>query len=372
MDLSNSYLVKYFFLLAIAVVMIVNSIFRFKQHSRTSIYVFVIIGAALLLSVAKTLELYGKSVGNVGLTTFCAFFGYVINPLCVYFFILMSGEVKNKKMIIIGFIPLIINLLVFVMMFIPPLKHLVVYFENVNGTLEFRGGPVRFSSHLISALYLVYLIYFSITRISSKHVVHGCTIIACSAFVVIAVIIESLFNKSDTISLLPTTIAFSTVVYYLYLYVERAQIDTLTNLYNRETYYHDIAKMDRLISGVIQFDMNGLKHINDTYGHLEGDKAISDIASVIASCAKRNMYCYRLGGDEFILIGVNATRAQLDDAYEQFKEKISRTEYKCSVGYAYRDNKKQSMTELFKEAERKMYEDKEAFYKTAKFDRRKQ
>ena len=372
MDLSNSYLVKYFFLLAIAVVMVVNSIFRFKQHPRISTYVIIIIAAALMLSVAKTLEIYGKSVGNVPLTTFCAFFGYVLNPFCVYFFILMSGEVKSKKMIIIGLIPLVVNLLVFLMMFIPPASHLVVYFEDAGGTLLFHGGPIRYCSHIISGLYLIYLVYFSISRISSKHIMHGCTVIACATFVVITVVIESFFNSNGDISLLPTTIAFSTVVYYLYLYVERAQIDILTGLYNRETYYHDIAKMDRLITGVIQFDMNGLKHINDNYGHLEGDKAISTVASVITSCAKRNMYCYRLGGDEFILVGVASTRAQLDDAYEQFKEKISKTEYKCSVGYAYRDNKKQSMTELFKEAERKMYEDKEAFYKTAKFDRRKQ
>ena len=372
MDWSNTFLVEYFFLIVISLVMVVNSILRFRQHPRISTYTIIIITASLILSIAKTLDYYGKDTGNIPLTTFCSFLGYVLNAFCIFFFIMMTGQIKSKKHLFILLIPLIINALVYTLMFIPTLNESVVYFtKKEDGTLGFHGGPLRFCSHIMSALYLGYLIYLSITKISSKHFAHGLTIISCALFVVIAVVIESFFNGDDSIHILSTTIALSTVVYYLYLYIEKSQIDVLTGLFNRETYFRDIEKMGNSINGVIQFDMNGLKFVNDNFGHLEGDKALSTIANIITSCARRNMYVYRLGGDEFVLVSTSATEAQLKETSEKFKDRLSTTEYHCSIGVAFRKNKQQTVTELFKEAEEKMYEDKANFYKDSPFERRK-
>ena len=372
MDLSNTFLVEYFFLIVTCLVMVVNSILRFKQHPRISIYTIVIMAATLILSIAKFLDTFGKETGNILLTTFCSFLGYGLNAFCIFFFIMMTGKIESKKHLTILLIPLIINALVYTLMFIPTVKEAVVYFTIADdGTLDFHGGPLRFCSHIISALYLSYLVYFSITKISSKHLAHGLTIIACALFVVIAVIIESFFNDNDHIHILSTTIAFSTVIYYLYLYIEKSQVDALTGLFNRETYYRDIYKMGKSVNGVIQFDMNGLKYVNDNFGHLEGDRALSTIANIITSCAKRNMYIYRLGGDEFILITINGKEEQLKEVIECFCQKLSETEYHCSIGYAFKDNKNKTVEELFKEAEQKMYQNKAEFYKNSPFERRK-
>lgn len=369
MDWSDTFFVQYFFLLTIAVVMIVNSLLRFKQHPRISVNIIVIIFAALLLSGAQTLQDYAKENAKLLLTTFCSFLGYVLNPFCIYFFILMSGEVRGKKTLFL-LIPLLVNVIVYLFMFVPVAREQVVYFIDSEEGLSFQGGSLRFTSHIISALYLLYLLYISITKISFIHVSHGLTIIACATFVIVAVIIESFFNNDGKIYILSTTIAFSTVVYYLYLYIERSQVDALTGLFNRETYYHDVAKLSKSVTGIIQFDMNGLKYINDTFGHLEGDRSLQSVASIIKSSAKRNMFIYRLGGDEFVLVAVNCSEKQLNDTITKFKDKISQTDYRCSIGFAFRNNK-QTIDDLFKEAEKRMYEDKEAFYKNAPFERRR-
>ena len=373
MDWLNDFIVKYFFQLLISLVMVVNSILRYKQHPRISTYSLIIIGAALMLSIAHTLETYGKIIMNVPLTTICSFFGYVLNPFCIFFFMMMSGEIKSRRHLLLLLIPLVVNGLVYTLMFIPPAKESIVYFapNEANNDLVFQAGPLRFTSHIVSALYLVYLIFISITKISSKHLWHGLTIIVCASFVVSAVIIESFFNPEGDIYVLSTTIAFSTIVYYLFLYIERAQVDALTGLFNRETYYHDIARLEKSITGIIQFDMNGLKYINDNQGHLEGDKALASIAKIISGCAKRNMSVYRLGGDEFLLLAIGAKESELKAVIRNFEIKLKETGYNCSVGYSYRKNKKTKIIDVFKEAEKRMYEDKAEFYKNSSIERRK-
>jgi diguanylate cyclase (GGDEF)-like protein len=52
---------------------------------------------------------------------------------------------------------------------------------------------------------------------------------------------------------------------------------------------------------LIVFDLDGLKSINDAYGHVEGDKAIKKAFDIITETFKDNGMCYRIGGDEFCL-----------------------------------------------------------------------
>ena len=75
-------------------------------------------------------------------------------------------------------------------------------------------------------------------------------------------------------------------MYYLFLYIEKGSVDTLTGLLNRESYYRDIKDMHNTIRGVVLFDMNRLNELNDEYGYDEGDKALVIISEVI------NKYTY--------------------------------------------------------------------------------
>ena len=99
-------------------------------------------------------------------------------------------------------------------------------------------------------------------------------------------------------------------------------IDPLCNIYNRNGFIRLADQMFRHCEQtgeelMITFiDMDGLKLINDNYGHDEGDFALQRLAAVISDVCFRNMVCARFGGDEFIAIGTNLSEED-GAAFEQ-------------------------------------------------------
>ena len=94
------------------------------------------------------------------------------------------------------------------------------------------------------------------------------------------------------------------------MYERMSQIyirDTMTELYNRHGYYQSLEeylKREDLKNGflhIISIDMDGMKAINDHYGHLEGDHAISSVARAINDCFSQPCISARFGGDEFMV-----------------------------------------------------------------------
>ena len=369
MDWLKDYFVSNFILLFMSLVMLIIAIQRFRQHTKISICTIIVVAIAITLSITSRIQEACRVSNNLYGTLTMGILGYALRPCCVYLLIIMSQKFIPKKYIWVTFLPLLLNLTVYLFSYIPGADDVIFgYFLGSDNTLHFSGGVLRYSSHVISALYLGFLLCISFTNLRARHLEHGLAILICCVFVVIAVLLE-MFDSYGELELLNVTIISGTVVYYLFLYMERTQIDTLTGLFNRETYYRDSLKMGDKATGVIQFDMNGLKYINDNMGHLEGDKALATIATLILKSTKRNMYVYRMGGDEFIVIVNSSSEPEITKSIAKFKESLSKTIYHCSVGYAYRRGN-ETFEDLLKEAEVKMYQDKAEFYQHAEFERR--
>ena len=86
------------------------------------------------------------------------------------------------------------------------------------------------------------------------------------------------------------------------------QTDMLTGLYNRygyyrffETYYEECRAAGTELA-VFLIDMNGMKTVNDHYGHAEGDFCLQTIAEAMKLCATQDEICIRTGGDEFVVL----------------------------------------------------------------------
>lgn len=96
--------------------------------------------------------------------------------------------------------------------------------------------------------------------------------------------------------------------------------DVLTGLFNRRGFdkYGDEllkkAKSHGLNVYALAMDLDGLKRINDTYGHAQGDIALRMVAESISVAAKHGEVCARVGGDEFNIFGICK-----NDGYEQAK-----------------------------------------------------
>ena len=211
--------------------------------------------------------------------------------------------------------------------------------------------------------------FISVKKVRSKHAEDAFVLFACTFFVIIATILESIF---DIYTLINATIAASCVFYYLFLHNQSSRKDVLTGLYGRATYYADIARFGKQITAIIQLDMNGLKYINDNFGHEAGDEALITVAKIMEKNAGRNRYCYRLGGDEFIVLSLSGSQEDIALICDNIRSDLLKTEYNCAVGWACRKSKDQKYEEILKESESYMYKDKEIFYKNSKLERRKQ
>lgn len=101
--------------------------------------------------------------------------------------------------------------------------------------------------------------------------------------------------------------------------------DTFSGIYNRNGFvqetswlYNDCIRNHRSIM-LMFLDLDGLKSINDTYGHSIGDKAIRSIAEILRnSCTNGEIFC-RFGGDEFIIFGADYT----DEMAKRLSERIN-------------------------------------------------
>ena len=144
--------------------------------------------------------------------------------------------------------------------------------------------------------------------------------------------------------------------------------DRLTGVYNR-TYFEE--EMRRLGDssqnpvGLIMCDVDGLKFVNDTMGHDEGDCLLASAARVIKKCIRRNDVVARIGGDEFAIIMTKTSERNVKKAYERLKQGINRYNesnpripLSLSFGYAVYDGERESLSELFREADNNMYQEK--------------
>jgi len=160
-----------------------------------------------------------------------------------------------------------------------------------------------------------------------------------------------------------------------------ADKDTLTDFYNRNYYAR---KFSSIIKNSIKFkqplsilllDLNGLKMVNDKYGHHAGDLYIKEFANVLKKHTRKTDILIRMGGDEFLIIAYSANKTG-SLAYMKKLKNISGKYYfevtnlikipiTFSIGYA--SSEETNIPELlYQLADKRMYEDKENFYKNHK------
>jgi len=142
--------------------------------------------------------------------------------------------------------------------------------------------------------------------------------------------------------------------------------DALTGAYNRHYYEGLIQRLNPTLTqhfGVIFADINGLKLINDAFGHAFGDELIKKTAELIDQYLDDSMHFARIGGDEFVIILTDTTEEQMKQfmlLLQEAQQSISIKDIQLSIsfGYAYKRKKKQDLLKLVHLAEDRMYQNK--------------
>lgn len=283
-------------------------------------------------------------------------YNFRTNAVLGLLFVIVKPE-KRKPYL---WIPAIINLLICCTAFFSGVAF--GYDENYS----FYRGPLGYIVFIVPILYLLFLLWTTFRRFSKRNGIERFVSLVCAVFCLVAAYMDTVKGGTS----LNEAIMISSIFFYIVLYSQENRRDTLTGLLNRKAFYDDCTTYGRNIYAVASIDMNGLKTLNDTKGHNEGDKALSKIGECISEVTDRTSMAYRIGGDEFVILFFNDSEDEIIRAEQQIKDTVTKYGYSVSIGYSLRKTDV-DLEETIKISDERMYEDKARYYNTSGVDRRK-
>ena len=145
-----------------------------------------------------------------------------------------------------------------------------------------------------------------------------------------------------------------------------AEHDGLTQLYNRSYFMQELEHIvhrnarDRQGYALLYLDLDNFKYVNDTLGHLAGDRLLIEVAQVLKKRVRTSDLVARLGGDEFTVLLYNISPAQVLPVAESFREALSDYVFRheglvvdigCSIGAATLSNDAISGEQILSQAD---------------------
>ncbi len=255
---------------------------------------------------------------------------------------------------------------------------LLVFF-NINSLSVEDSAPTLVDSATAISLYFIINFYvligawlcyksylynldFDIKYIARKHFMYYLAL--CLALFVQ----QLLFNDVE--------VGFSFAVFLFFNYMTRSRTlisqDSLSGVNNRVSFnkYINNAFINKEHDGayIIFIDIDKFKQINDKYGHIEGDEAISIVGKTLKSIAgETNSFVSRMGGDEFVLVSQSRNEEEIQKIIQniqfELEERLifSDKEYSVTVscGYVFVKPNAHNIKELLSKADKRMYIEKQ-------------
>ena len=139
--------------------------------------------------------------------------------------------------------------------------------------------------------------------------------------------------------------------------------DKLTGLYNKTFFEEELSRLDtkrQLPISLIMGDINGLKLINDAFGHSMGDSVLKKAAEIMTSSFRDEDIISRVGGDEFVILLPMTMEKTALEIVERVKKKCEKNplEYikiNISFGVATKTSMEEDINKIYKKAEDRMY-----------------
>lgn len=211
------------------------------------------------------------------------------------------------------------------------------------------------------------------------------------SFIVAVTMENTFYHEGNTIAIIIVgvylTIASCCMIFLLSKFMKEkyekekllytSNTDELTKCYNRHAYETDMHALDLNQEWIyLSLDLNGLKHANDTLGHAAGDELIK----AAADCMKEVFYkygkVYRVGGDEFVVL-LDKHVNDFNTLIQSFETKVDNWhgELVTSMGISYgvvfsKEQTWQSVEDVSKIADDRMYKSKWLYYQKNGIDRR--
>ncbi|MFO7838440.1 MAG: diguanylate cyclase, partial [Desulfosalsimonadaceae bacterium] len=152
--------------------------------------------------------------------------------------------------------------------------------------------------------------------------------------------------------------------------------DSLSGVYNRAFFEEELERLGKnrhLPLGIIICDIDGLKLINDTIGHQQGDELIKEVAGILKRSFRSSDVIARIGGDEFAVLLPDGSEEVIKNCIKRIRGEIENRNSQAgkqktlsvSIGYAIKNELPLDPHALFKEADDNMYREKISKFRRA-------
>jgi len=275
--------------------------------------------------------------------------GYCFRPLIAYLILLLVTKNDSEKKRMLLSVPLVINTLIMMLAFF---TDAIFYFDEENAF--HRGSIVGYLPFVVSLLYVFFVILTTLIRVGIRdRLENGVLLFVCINSILSTIIATNYTNDS----IVTVSAVISVGIYYMYLHSTQNNLDQLTHAYLRRKFFIDVEARKQDISAIISIDLNGLKQINDEFGHLVGDNELLKLSNTILAYITSKTHLYRMGGDEFSIICFKMSEDDVQNLIHRIKDGLIETRCSAAIGYAMY-NPKTSIEETMRLADSKMYENK--------------
>jgi diguanylate cyclase (GGDEF)-like protein len=215
--------------------------------------------------------------------------------LFIHSWVIPDGSISKKQHLFM-LIPIAVN---FMLAVLSPVFGWVFYIGAAN---VYHRGSLFVLSSAITYFYLLFslgLVFRQRKKVMKQEYI---PLFVFGFLPIAGGILQTLFYG---VLLMWSSTSFSLVIVYNFLQQRMIHLDALTGVWTRGSFYYFIShrikyKTDEKF-GIISVDLDGLKQINDRYGHFEGDCAIKATVHLIRTSLKKTDILARLGGDEFAI-----------------------------------------------------------------------
>lgn len=374
-SLSHNFLAIFSFILFLLGIMLV--IFcGLKDTTSKKLLILSLLCLSLFIQVISAYKLIQLISDNLIIDVFFEYCTRFTTGALIGIYLYFNDESKHKKLHLIAPCLLIIHCIVATILQLLKITYLndsltlyiiefVLIFIDLTITM-YRNLKKKKDRKVIMTM-LTSIIIFGIFAII--------TVFSLSKYLVI------IFDLLPFFMLMIISIFYIDMVYKLYeSFIHSAEnkalsqlafIDKLTNLNNRRSLdnYINVLKNYENVFALYSFDLNGLKRINDEYGHLAGDNAIKTFSTYLSNVFFDG-FCTRLGGDEFVVIieDTAETSSLIDKLEHELDIENQSNSYPYNIAFSvgkctFTGNTSTSFVDILKTADKEMYKMKQKISK---------
>ncbi len=317
------------------IVMLIIAVSALKLNATATRRTIMFVGSTLCAAVANVFDF----IWNLGLThswnippeamyavDLCYFVSLGISSYCwlMYTEMVFSGGSIPKKVWLVAFVPFVAMVAIIVT---SAFNGCAFYFDEAG---MYHRGPLFYFQHMLSYGYIIYASLMCTLRAAiSDSYVRKSEMKSLAMFIVPPVICAALQIAMQNLPILSVGIVISFLLVYIRVTRNMISEDELTGIANRKELFNYLsAQVDDLVPGdnlyLMFIDIDGFKQVNDTYGHVEGDRTLKALASALHQAAMHvGGFCARYGGDEFAFVVHCASESEAMHLKEDIRQRAA-------------------------------------------------